>query len=341
MHNNICALCQENSADKTNTHYLTDGIIRSCLNQDGSGEREKGFYFDVSNNSAFVEFNFQRGTSVDKLEESLGRQATDEEINKAKQIPFSVDHIFCTQCEQIFTSIETDFIDTILPQFRDSNLAGIATIEIADNKLFRLFMYLQVWRTHVCEESLNLSEEVAKNLRQFILNPENYEDTAINIYPLSVTYLQTKGGQKEYTSNFVGFTNDKNPFLIFFNDFIIQFYESEELIEFKSIHGLNNQAEFQKFNNRNEESFLIPVRHNAARKKLLNKFITAEKVKQTIDFYSNGFRRLWFSLFGLFPPNIVVKEYIDTLVAGEFEILKYSKEKIIVLTTQFIERKIK
>jgi hypothetical protein len=88
MSNNICALCKENTADKTNIHHLTDGIIRSCLNQDGSGEREKGFYFDVSNNTAFVEFNFQRGTSIDKLEESLGRQSTDEEIDKAKQIPF-------------------------------------------------------------------------------------------------------------------------------------------------------------------------------------------------------------------------------------------------------------
>jgi len=60
----ICALCKNREADKKNTHYLTDGIIRSCLNQDGSGDREKGFYFDLSNKSSYVEFNFQRETSV-------------------------------------------------------------------------------------------------------------------------------------------------------------------------------------------------------------------------------------------------------------------------------------
>lgn len=55
----ICALCKNREADKKNTHYLTDGIIRSCLNQDGSGDREKGFYFDLSNKSSYVEFNFK------------------------------------------------------------------------------------------------------------------------------------------------------------------------------------------------------------------------------------------------------------------------------------------
>ncbi|MBK8657107.1 MAG: hypothetical protein IPN20_25120 [Haliscomenobacter sp.] len=39
----ICALCAKNEANKKNTHYLTDGIIRSCLNEDGSNVREKGF----------------------------------------------------------------------------------------------------------------------------------------------------------------------------------------------------------------------------------------------------------------------------------------------------------
>jgi hypothetical protein len=341
MPNSICALCQENPADKTNTHYLTDGIIRSCLNQDGSGEREKGFYFDVSNNSAFVEFNFQRGTSIDKLEESLGREATNEEIDKAKQIPFSVDSVFCSQCEQKFTEIETAFIGKILPRFREENLNNTATIEIEDNKLFRIFIYLQIWRTHICEESLNLSEAVAEVLRLFTLNPDNYEIPAISIYPLSVTYLETTGGQAEYTSNFVGFTNDKNPFLIFFNDFIIQFYESQESIQFKAIHGLNSQELYQEFININEESFVVPIRHNDGRKELLNAFITAEKVKQTVDFYANGFKRFWFSLFGLFPTNIIVQEYIATLTNGDFDILKYSKENIVELTTKFIERKIK
>ena len=79
----ICKLCKVREANKKNTHYLTDSIIRTCLNLDGSNTREAGFYFDISNNTPFVDFNFQRGTSVVELEKPLGRPATDEEIEKA------------------------------------------------------------------------------------------------------------------------------------------------------------------------------------------------------------------------------------------------------------------
>ncbi len=61
---------------------MTDGIICSLLNVDGNKEREKGIYFDLSNENVFVVFNFQRGTFIDKLEASLGRQVSDDEIEK-------------------------------------------------------------------------------------------------------------------------------------------------------------------------------------------------------------------------------------------------------------------
>ena len=94
-----CALCRQREADKKNTHFLTDSIIRTCLNENGENVREKGFYFDVSNDSPFVEFNFQRRTTLEKLKTALGRDPNDGEIKKAKQIPFSVDFVFCSECE--------------------------------------------------------------------------------------------------------------------------------------------------------------------------------------------------------------------------------------------------
>lgn len=45
----ICKFCEHNEATKKNTHYLTDGIIRSCLNIGGTNSREKGMMFDISN----------------------------------------------------------------------------------------------------------------------------------------------------------------------------------------------------------------------------------------------------------------------------------------------------
>ena len=39
-----------------------------------------------------------------------------------KHNPYSVDHIFCKDCERIFASIEAHFIDEILLKFRQQNL---------------------------------------------------------------------------------------------------------------------------------------------------------------------------------------------------------------------------
>jgi hypothetical protein len=122
----ICALCLNKAATKKNTHYLTDGIIRSCLNWEGTNEREKGFYFDMSSKTVGVDFNFQRETPTEQLRKTFGRLPTDEEIDKAKKIPFSVNDVFCPDCEKIFTGIENQFLNFVLPQFRNSNLAAVA-----------------------------------------------------------------------------------------------------------------------------------------------------------------------------------------------------------------------
>lgn len=337
-----CALCKEREANKKNTHYLTDGIIRSCLNQEGSGEREKGFYFDLSNNSAFVEFNFQRETSISKLEESLGREPTDDEIEKAKQIPFSVDYVFCSECEDIFTSIESSFIENILPKLRDTDLTDIADIEIAEYKEIKLFFYLQVWRTHICEQTLNLPEHIAENSRQIILNYSTVENVELTKFPLSITYLQTLGGVAEYTTNFVGFTNDKNPYLIFMNDFVIQFFESNEEFRFLDFYGLNTEPEFEDFLNQNEEVFKVNIFQNDERKQFLNDFIEGEKVKQTVQYYADSFNVMWKKLFGIVPQRHLTQEYLDLITGGDDDITtKYSKDRIIKLTREFIISKLK
>ena len=71
----ICALCKLEKEPKSNTHFLTDAIIRSSLNIDGGKIRERGLYFSCSNDSPYIEFNFQRDTPVTKLEKAINRLA--------------------------------------------------------------------------------------------------------------------------------------------------------------------------------------------------------------------------------------------------------------------------
>jgi len=338
----ICALCKVREADKKNTHFLTDGIIRNCLNLDGSKEREKGFYFDLSNDNAFIEFNFQRGTSADKLESSFGRQVTDEEIVKAKAIPFSVDNVFCSACENSFTEIENKFIAEVLPKFRNADLSAIDKISHSDRKLIRVFFYLQVWRTSICDKTLKLSGDTPENIRQIILNYKSVSENEVNHFPLSVTYLVTVGDEQEYTTNYVGYTSDKNPNLIFMNDFVIQFYENPEAVKYFDFYGLNNEGDFKELVNYQEENFIFNIFSNDRRKQLLKDFISAERVKQTISFYADTFAKFWLKLFGVYPPSQTTQEYLKTLVGeNDFHILKYTKENIVEVTLKFLQDKIK
>jgi hypothetical protein len=68
----LCDLCQKNEANKKNTHYLSDKIIRSGVNENGNNTREKGQVFNISNNTDTIEFRFQRSTSPEAVEETLG-----------------------------------------------------------------------------------------------------------------------------------------------------------------------------------------------------------------------------------------------------------------------------
>ena len=228
----ICKLCQKNKANKRNTHYLTDSIIRKALNLEGSNDREKGFSFDMSNNKNFIEFNFQRGTPMGGFEEEVGRQATDEEIEKAKERLFAVDYVFCSDCEDLFGKIEELFCQQILPKLRSENLEKKKELLFREVKLIRLFFFLQIWRNSICEESFNLSKTSEEKLREFILNYDKIDLPQLTEFPLSITFLETLGGDERFTSNLVGSISDKNPYLIFMNDFIIQFYDSEKEIKF-------------------------------------------------------------------------------------------------------------
>lgn len=338
----ICALCKDREADKKNTHYLTDSIIRSCLNVDGSNDRDKGFYFDLSNNNPFVEFNFQRRTNIDKLESSIGRVVTDAEIEKAKKAPFTVDYVFCTRCENIFAEIEDNFIKTILPNFRNPDISKTPIVKVSDTKLLRLFFYLQIWRTSICESTFEIDIHISEQLRQIILNHKKIGSDLLNHFPLQITYLETLNGGEEYTTNIVGHSNDKNPNIIMFNDFIIQFYKSKQCINFLEFHGLNSKKTFRNYINWREYDFVVTIFTNQQRKKFLYNLLLKEKVKPSIEMYSIGFRELWLQMFNSFPTDETTKEFINYLINDDpSNMLNYSRESITNKIATFYEMKFK
>jgi hypothetical protein len=333
----ICALCKKNKPDKKNTHFLTDAIIRPCLNEDGSNEREKGFYYDISTGKMDTEFNFQRGATEATFLKEMGRLPTDEENKKARVIPFSVDYIFCTDCENKFTKIEDAFTKKFLPEFREKNMEQTTGFETFDYKTVRMFFLLQVWRTSICTQILKLSPLIEEQLR-VIIHEDLQEE--VNKFLLNVTYLNTTGGAKEYTTNFVGYASGKNPYIIFMNDFVIQFFEPVMFIGYMRLYGINHPLSFGLFNNYKEKKFFLKVINNVKRKEILKEAVLDIRVKPLINSFANSFVNDWVKQFGEHPGDKLTQTFIQGLVDWSDlpTIEQLSKERVAAYIDDFFKK---
>jgi hypothetical protein len=328
-----CQLCKINEADKTNTHYLSDNIIRLALNEKGSNIREKGFYFNISTDEKFVDFNFQRNTSIPQIEDHIKREISDLDIEKSTaQTPFSVDYIFCSKCEKIFTEIENNFNNQILVKFRNSDLDNVEYLEFLnenEQKTLRLYFYLQIWRSAICDDNIDLDETTKESLSHFILNYNETNIEDLKVFPICIVYLQTKGEAIEYTRNPVGTSNDKNPFLILMNDFIIQFFNDVENVNKIDFNGLNN-FNFEQYLNING-NFKIKVFSNEKRIEFINSFLKNEKVERFVS-----------DLISMFILKWKEETYnpISTDIISEFMQSIYESNNVLNLSEEFINTKI-
>lgn len=333
----ICPYCQENEGTKKNTHYLSDNVIRTALNAEGSKKREKGFYFDMSNNSGAIKFNFQRATPQEILKGGLGRQPSEQEIEDAKTIPFSVDDVFCPACEELFTAIENQFTEAILPQLRDSDLSETQEITFSEFNIIRKYFYLQLWRSSICDETFQLANETQNELR-IILRNDNVENEELCKFPLSITYLNTIGGQEKYTQNVVGFTDDQNPYVIFMNDFIIQFYDNEESVKYFDLHNLNNEGDYVKYINLNKDEFIVKVLSDKKRIEFNLDIMKESKSTPLISMLKDNFTRMYFAIFRTEPSQEQIDQYLASIIGGEQELaLKYSYEELRDRTIDYLK----
>lgn len=336
----LCALCLVNEANKSNTHYLTDSIIRSALNEDGHKGRGRGLYYKFTSSKPSVDFNFQQA-SVGKIEEALGRPATEDEITQAiKNTEFSVDDIFCGECEDRFTAIENLFLPNILLQFRNNDISDSTELFFEDTKALRLFFLLQVWRSAICDELFRISDDSLERIRLIILDGINADVNALNDFPLSITYLITEGGAEAFTRNLVSCMNKNNPYVIFMNDFFIQFYDNEKSVEFNDFYGINNIENYEGFINIREEEFIVKVLSNDERITFLNLF-GEEMVDNAFESIIGFFITEWRNLYKVDPSGDIKKEYLEGLTDWDDlpTAQRMSQERIAEFTSAFINSK--
>ena len=258
-----CALCKNRIADKKNTHYLTDAVIRSCFDPEGRSSnkyREMGSYYDVSSNTPALHFGFQRNTSDRIIREKLGRDPTYDEIKEAEHNPYAVDDMFCEDCEDRFGKIEKPFVEKIWPKIKNLSSKNKEMIEITDAseiKTIWMFFILQFWRSHICDSAIILDEIAAETFRKMIFNEEGSLEELVN-YPMAVAYIVTSE-PKDHTNHFVGLSTGSNPFVIMMNDFVVQLFDSKSSIQYQSLFGLNSEKKYRDFVNYDKDLFKIQI----------------------------------------------------------------------------------
>lgn len=334
----LCKCCSKKEGNKKNTHYLTDAIIRKCLNEDGTNYREKGFMFGLSNKSPFVEFSFQRETKTTSIIDALGREPTEDEINQAKKNAFSVDNYFCSDCEKLFTEIENQFINEILPKLRDIDFEKLnqRTIEFEDCILVRKFFLLQFWRTSVCDPTFDIATSFIDKLNNGIFRDE----AILKEIPLKITYLNTLGGDFEYTKNLVGILKNKSNYVIFLNDFIIQAFETFESISFEDLYGLNQKENFSKTFNVGESRFAIDILFNQERIEFVSRVYQKDFVRTTLQLYQYIFVKHFYATFGHPPHPQIISSFTQGILYGRdcTEEKRYSIERFRDYANAYFQR---
>lgn len=323
-----CLFCQDREATKKNTHYLTDAIIRSALNEGGSNEREKGVYFGFDSKKAGVDFNFQRAATREKLEEILGRPATDEEIEKSKSgIECSVDDHFCPTCEDHFTKIENLFIEELLPQFRDVDLSGVTEIKVENVRLFRSFFLLQVLRSALCSDSYSLASGVIDDLRSILTDFKNVAIGELTKYPLIVTYLSSQGGLEEKTEGQVGFVSDPDGQIILMNNFVVQFFASPAEVKRLDYRNLNPPDSFDRYLNIGEAEFKVRVMSDEERHVLMPGMFEA-KLRDLANLFSDKFA----ARFGFEPAPHFFIDFVRRIASTDSEVpigVRYANDRVV------------
>lgn len=313
-----CKLCNKKKVAKGNTHFLSDFIIRTALNLDGSNERNTGKYFGFDTRKEIVDYTFQQ-ISTEHIEEVLGRPASDDEIDAAiAKRDFAVDYCFCQECEDKFGLIEEEFASTLIDEFRETDLTEVEAIGFEDGKagLMRLFFLMQFWRVSVCTDFFKLPASIAEKLRQKIFDNDK---SKLEDIPLSITYMQninkSDEGYTEFkTDNMVNPIEGENPYVIMMNDFVIQMFEPSE-ITYDEFFGLNDIEDFLEYLNYGEENFEVKVISNQERKEFNGK-IYAHLAHKMMTNIQNKFTKRFIKEFNSIPLKSEMAKYMFTLIDG-------------------------
>lgn len=185
-----------------------------------------------------------------------------------------------------------------------------------------------------------MPDYVLEDLRKIILEYSKTKAIISKKHPLIITHFETKGGANEYTKNMVAFFSRKNPFPIFMNDFVIQFYESVEKLQYNDFYSINNEENFEMEVNLDEVEFRINVKTNQSRNEFIE-LIAVEDANKKLNFYVEDFKFCWNKLFHFDPSEAILNDFKNQVSFSNKNLYeRYTEQNLIEIRNNFIYNKL-
>lgn len=276
-----CPICKDKEATKKNAHLIPWFLIKKCVTQDGSGDRDMELSFSIDPDS-FTKMYTGRGILPENLEEY---SKLDDQL-KVKKNPYSRDNLFCPDCEDKLSRLEAIFaskfsdknlnIDT-QPNFKSLDNHSKLIASNYDYSLYELliqsiFYRCSIGRFNEFRLESTVEKKIAENLRAaFSLENFNKIKPAthieiLNKFPMITCSLFVPEGE-DPTSKFIVLNQSRFPYCLIAGKWMFQLFEAEKHLKssVEWLYGLHDKLNTTKtYNLVKENSHVIVIERNAS-----------------------------------------------------------------------------
>ena len=239
----LCLLCLNQKATKTNSHIISAGILKGMI---GKRDYEESYQLDTASKS--------------KVDNFYGRSNLENEEKEKKENHHTLNYIFCPKCENRLGIVESEvipFINEHTCNFKSNKKSvSLTTNSNIDYKefpslsagIFQLFIYSLIWRLGLHNKLVSkiqlLNSKLSEKLRGILdLNlPEAKKKrySLKNIGEIPFLLLAPKELDDRSRGFVFGDEKSNQPKIIFITDLIILLFENEVELNY-------NKNEYLKF----------------------------------------------------------------------------------------------
>ena len=340
-----CPICKTNDADKKNVHLIPWFLIKNCITQRGSGDRDMELSFSIEPQS-FTKMYTGRSILPEVVEE-FGEL---NDLQKENENPYSRDYLICTECEEKLSRLEAIFASQLtekkLRNVYQTKLDKINNNSIVIDKKYDTSLYELLIQSIFYRCSIGrfndfrlipvIENRLEENLRKAfsIQNFKKIKATEpIDLmfkFPIITSSFFTAEGE-DPTKHFIVVPNSKIPYFIMAGKWMFQLFQAEKHVKstIEWLYGLQDKLNpFETYKIIKNSSHVI----------LLDKENGEVILKNFLDFFTqkriNGVKKnikdLYLHIFKTRPSNSIAQyiyqQYFVHLNDGknEFEAMTHA-----------------